>query len=440
MNAAEMPHSLEAEYSVLGGLLIDNSAFDLVTPLLEEADFYHAANRLWYKHLVELHETGEPLDPVTIKERLQQAGDLEKAGGIGRLAMLYDYVVSAANITHHAKIVRDRAHCRQLVRLAQDLDSLARSGAPALEVQDKAEGMIMAAAEREVVDDMAPIKRVLLNVMVELENPSPGVLSGFKDFDNMTNGFRAGDLVYVAARPSMGKTAFAVQLATNIAHKYRKAVPFFTLEMTQEGIVERALFTEARVNANEFKKDPKDHEFARVAQASGLLNVLPLHFDERAKNIRDMRRQCRRLRQRHGELGAIVVDYVQLMHGEGDNRTHELEAISRGLKELAKEFKCPMIALAQLSREVERRPDKRPMLSDLRDSGSLEQDADLVCFLYRPEYYFGPIDKEGNSVEGLAEVIIAKQRNGATGPVAMHFHKEFTRFEDRAPSWRERAA
>jgi len=261
-----------------------------------------------------------------------------------------------------------------------------------------------------------------------------GVPTGFSDLDEKTAGFQKGDLIIVAARPSMGKTAFTLNLAQHAAISARKAVAFFSLEMSKESLVQRMLTSEARVDAGRVRTGRlRDDDYPRLAQAAGLLNTAPVYIDDTpAISILEMRAKARRLKADRPDLAMIIVDYLQLMQSgsKSENRQQEVAEISRGLKALAKELELPVIALSQLSRAVESRPDKRPMMSDLRESGSIEQDADVIMFLFRPEYYYGPVDKDGNSLEGRAEVIIGKQRNGATGTVPLIFHKEFTRFEN----------
>jgi replicative DNA helicase len=443
--------SLEAEVSVLGGMFIDADARLRAMDLVEAGDFYREPHRILFSAMVDLQDRDVAVDVVTLGEALRRDGLYEKAGGAPYLSQLMDAVPTAANIEYHARIVREKAQLRRLGTIAATVDELTKSGRDAAEVQDEAERLVFAAGQGDVnAAPLVPVKSSLQSAMDKLENHEPDVLTGFTDLDHLTMGFGRGDLVILAARPSMGKTSLGVQIGVNVAaaegdypaeHKPgRRAVAVFSLEMPHAAISQRMLFTEAMIDGNSFRRDPKRHEFAQMAQAGAFLKSLPMYLHDRARTVREMRTHCRRLameRKAAGDtpLGMIVIDYLGKVQGSGktDNRVHELGEITGDLKRLAVELDVPVLLLCQLSRAVEARPDKRPIMSDLRDSGEIEQDADTVLFLYRPEYYFGPTDKDGNSLEGRAELIIGKARNGPTGLVPLYFRKECTRFESVTP-------
>jgi replicative DNA helicase len=434
------PFSIEAEMSVLGGMLIDQNAIVRSIEIIDETMFYREAHRRLYRAMVRLWETGNAIEPVTLSEHLRTAGDFDAVGGTEYLAQLWDYVPTAANLEYHAKIVREKALLRRLIDTATSIiqDTYAMQG-DVDRLLDEAEQRIFQIAQTHERRGFVWIKELLWPAMEQIEILSQsasaitGVPTGFQDLDVLTAGFQRGDLIIVAARPSMGKTALTLNIAQHAAIGAQKAVAFFSLEMSKEALVQRMLTAEARVDASRVRTGRlRDDDYPRLAQAAGLLNTAPVYIDDTAGiSILEMRAKARRLKADRPDLAIIIVDYLQLMTAGGrmENRQQEVSEISRGLKALAKELEVPVVALSQLSRAVESRPDKRPMMSDLRESGAIEQDADLIMFLFRPEYYFGPVDKDGNNLEGRAEVIIGKQRNGATGTVPLMFHKEFTRFE-----------
>ena len=434
------PFSVEAEMSVLGGMLIDADAIVHAIEILDETMFFREANRRLYRAMVRLWEAGGAIEPVTLAEALRNAGDYETVGGAAYLAQLWDYVPTAANLQYHAKIVREKALLRRLIEVSTGIiqDTYANQG-EVDRLLDEAEQRIFQIAQTHDRKGFVWIKELLWPAMEQIEILSQtgsaitGVPTGFQDLDEKTAGFQKGDLVIVAARPSMGKTAFTLNIAQHAAITAQRAVAVFSLEMSKESLVQRMLTSEARVDASRVRTGRlRDDDYPRLAQAAGLLNTAPIYIDDTpAISILEMRAKSRRLKADRPDLALIIVDYLQLMQADSrtENRQQEVSEISRGLKALAKELDVPVVALSQLSRAVESRPDKRPMLSDLRESGAIEQDADVIMFLYRPEYYFGPVDKDGNSLEGKAELIIGKQRNGATGMVGLMFHKEYTRFE-----------
>ena len=434
------PFSIEAEMSVLGGMLIDQNAIVRSIEIVDETMFYREAHRRLYRAMVKLWETGGAIEPVTLAEHLRSSGDFDTVGGAAYLAQLWDYVPTAANLEYHAKIVREKALLRRLIDTATSIiqDTYALQG-DVDKLLDEAEQRIFEIAQTHERRGFVWIKELLWPAMEQIEILSQtgsaitGVPTGFTDLDHITAGFQKGDLVIVAARPSMGKTALTLNIAQHAAIGAQKAVAFFSLEMSKEALVQRMLTSEARVDASRVRTGRlRDDDYPRLAQAAGLLNTAPVYIDDTAGiSILEMRAKARRLKADRPDLALVIVDYLQLMStgSRMENRQQEVSEISRGLKALAKELDVPVVALSQLSRAVESRPDKRPMMSDLRESGAIEQDADLIMFLFRPEYYFGPVDKDGNNLEGRAEVIIGKQRNGATGTISLMFHKEFTRFE-----------
>lgn len=434
------PFSIEAEMSVLGGMLIDQDAILRSIEIIDESMFYSAAHRRLYRAMVQLWEGGSVIEPVTLSEHLRTTSDFDAVGGAAYLAQLWDYVPTAANLEYHAKIVREKALLRRLIDAATTIiqDTYGLKG-DVDQLLDEAEQRIFEIAQTHERRGFVWIKELLWPAMEQIEILSQtgsaitGVPTGFSDLDVLTAGFQKGDLVIVAARPSMGKTALTLNIAQHAAIDAQRAVAFFSLEMSKEALVQRMLTSEARVDASRVRTGRlRDDDYPRLAQAAGLLNTAPVYVDDTAGiSILEMRAKARRLKADRPDLALVVVDYLQLMStgSRMENRQQEVSEISRGLKGLAKELDVPVVALSQLSRAVESRPDKRPMMSDLRESGAIEQDADLIMFLYRPEYYFGPVDSAGNNLEGRAELIIGKQRNGATGTVPLHFHKEFTRFE-----------
>jgi replicative DNA helicase len=438
------PYSAEAELAVLGGMFIDADALTRAIEIVDDSMFYREGNRRAFRAMVRVFERGDVVDAVTLQEELRVTDDLESVGGVAFLAALFDAVPTAANIEYHCRIVREKALLRRLIEAATTIiqDTYAQQG-DVDELLDQAENKIFQIAQTSDRKGFVWIKEILWPTFEKIEqlqnNQSSvtGVPTGFGDLDELTAGFQNGDLVIVAARPSMGKTAFTLNIAQHAAISAKKPVAFFSLEMSKESLVQRVLCAEARVDASRLRRGRlMDDEYARLATAAGYLNTAPIYIDDTPGiSVLEMRAKARRLKSDRQDLSLIIVDYLQLMVGKGkiENRQQEVSEISRGLKALAKELEVPVVALSQLSRAVEQRPDKRPMMSDLRESGAIEQDADLIMFLYRPEYYFGPTDKEGNSIEGKAELIISKQRNGATGTVNLTFMKEFTRFESFSP-------
>ena len=439
------PYSLEAEVSVLGGMLIDGDAVARSVEIVNDSMFYREANRRLFRAMVRLFERGDVLDVITLSEDLKKTDEFEDTGGATYLAELLIAVPTAANIEYHARIVREKALLRRLLDAASNIirDVYEQGESAVEEVLDQAEQRVFQVAQSHSRDGFVWIKEILwptfehIEQLQESESGITGLATGFADLDHMTTGFQKGDLCIVAGRPAMGKTSLVLNVAQNAAVGHDISVAIFSLEMSKEQLVQRLLCAEGRVDALKLRQGKlSSEEYQRLAAAAGHLNTAPLWIDDSSgSTVLEMRAKARRLqadlRRDDKELGMLVIDYIQLMtgHRRSDNRTQEVSDISRGLKALARELEIPVVALSQLSRAPEQRTDRRPQLSDLRESGAIEQDADVVMFLYRPEYYLGPVDKEGNSIEGKAELIIGKQRNGPTGVVHLHFNKSYTRFD-----------
>ncbi len=437
------PHSIEAESSVLGGLLLDNHAWDRVGDLLVETDFYRHEHQLIYTAIAALVNASKPADVITVYERLQNLGKSEEIGGLVYLNSLAQYVPSASNIRRYAEIVRERAILRKLVTASDEIATNAFNpqGKPVDKILDEAEQKIFNIGEegsrmKQGFQGMDTLVVDLLDRVQEMaDNPNDitGVPTGFIDLDRMTSGLQAGDMVVLAARPSMGKTAFAVNIAEHVALNEGLPVAIFSMEMGAAQLAVRIVGSIGRIDQGHLRTGKlTDDEWPRLTEAIERLRNVSLHIDETpGLTPSELRANARRLARQCGKLGLIVVDYLQLMSGssgsQGENRATELGEISRGLKMLAKELQCPVIALSQLNRSVETRTDKRPMMSDLRESGAIEQDADIIMFIYRDDYY-NKDSKEPN----VAEVIIGKQRNGPTGTVKLFFQKSQTRFESLA--------
>jgi len=437
------PHSIEAESSVLGGLLLDNAAWDRVSDLLADSDFYRYEHRLIYGAIGALINATKPADVITVFEHLQNQGKAEEVGGLSYLNSLAQYVPSAGNIRRYAEIVRERSILRKLVSASDEIATNAFNpqGRPVAEIVDEAEQKIFNIGEqgsrmKQGFQGMDSLVVALLDRVQEMaDNPNDvtGVPTGFYDLDRMTAGFQGGDLIVLAARPSMGKTALAINIAEHVALNEGLPVAVFSMEMGAAQLAVRIVGSIGRIDQSHLRTGKlTDEEWPRLTEAIEKLRNISLHIDESAGlTSSELRANARRLARQCGQLGLIVVDYLQLMSGSNsgdENRATELGEISRGLKMLAKELKCPVLALSQLNRSVETRPDKRPMMSDLRESGAIEQDADIIMFIYRDDYY----TKEASKEPGVAEVIIAKQRNGPTGVVKLAFLKPITKFESLA--------
>ncbi len=441
------PHSMEAESSVLGGLLLDNKSWEQVADLLSEGVFYRYEHRQVYLAIQALINATRPADVITVYEHLQSIGKAEEVGGLGYLNALAQYVPSASNIRRYAEIVRERAILRKLVTASDEIATNAfnTQGKPVPQILDEAEQKIFQIGEEgsrlkqgfQSMDQLAVILLDRVNQMADSPNDITGVPSGFVDFDKMTSGMQAGDLIVLAARPSMGKTALAINIAEHVALNEGLPVAVFSMEMGASQLAIRIVGSIGRIDQQRLRTGKlNQEEWPRLAEAIEKLRNVSLHIDETPSlTPMELRANARRLARTCGKLGLIVVDYLQLMSGNtssnnGDNRATEIGEISRGLKMLAKELQCPVIALSQLNRSVETRTDKRPMISDLRESGAIEQDADVIMFIYRDDYY-----NKDSKEPGVAEIIIGKHRNGPTGTVKLAFLKPLTRFESLASGY-----
>ena len=441
------PHSMEAESSVLGGLLLDNKSWEQVADLLSEGVFYRYEHRQVYLAIQALVNASRPADVITVYEHLQSIGKAEEVGGLGYLNSLAQYVPSASNIRRYAEIVRERSILRKLVSASDEIATNAfnTQGKPVPQILDEAEQKIFQIGEEgsrlkqgfQSMDQLAVILLDRVNQMADSPNDITGVPSGFVDFDKMTSGMQAGDLIVLAARPSMGKTALAINIAEHVALNEGLPVAVFSMEMGASQLAIRIVGSIGRIDQQRLRTGKlNQEEWPRLTEAMEKLRNVSLHIDETPSlTPMELRANARRLARTCGKLGLIVVDYLQLMSGNtsssnGDNRATEIGEISRGLKMLAKELQCPVIALSQLNRSVETRTDKRPMMSDLRESGAIEQDADVIMFIYRDDYY-----NKDSKEPGVAEIIIGKHRNGPTGTVKLAFLKPITRFESLASGY-----
>jgi replicative DNA helicase len=443
------PYSEAAEQAVLSAMLLDSDALLRATEYVDESMFYRESHRRVFRAMVALSERGEVIDPLTLTEELSRKNELEAAGGREYIGYLVDVVPTAANVEYHAKIVREKALRRRLIEVSTSIVSEAFDSAlPAAELLDAAEHSIFEVNQSRGTEGFTRVKELMYEAMERIEQlhlageAVTGVPSGFRDLDEITAGFQPSELIIIAARPSMGKTAFVLNIAQNAALDAKTPVAFFSLEMSKQSLLQRMLTSEARVDAQRLRKGKlRDDEFVQLGRAAGLLSQAPVWIDDTpAISLLEMRSKARRLKAENN-IGMIVVDYLQLMVGppSSENRQQEISTISRSLKALARELRVPVVALSQLSRAPEQRAgdNKRPQLSDLRESGAIEQDADVVMFLYRQEYYDvlegkdpSQPDKDGKTSQGLAEVIIGKQRNGPTGNVTLFFNRQYTRFEN----------
>ena len=431
------PQNIEAEQAVLGAMLIEKEAIARVTELLKGGDFYREAHRLIFEAMLDLYNRNEAVDMITVIELLKREDNLEKVGGIAYVTSLANSVPTAANVHYHAKIVEEKALLRQLIQTSTQIAALGYEGSEEVsQIVDQAEKMILEVSNRRIGGDFTPIKSIVLDAFGKIEQlyesrgGITGLATGFKDLDRLTSGLQKSDLILVAARPSMGKTAFTLNIASNVAIREKKAVAFFSLEMSKEQLVQRMLCAEASIDSQKLRiGELEDDDWTKLINAADRLSGAPIFIDDTAGiSVLEMRSKARRLKVEH-DLSLIIIDYLQLMQGSGgkggENRQQEISEISRSLKGLARELGVPVVALSQLSRSVESRQVKKPMLSDLRESGSLEQDADIVAFLYREDYY-NPDTENKN----ITEIIVAKHRNGPVDSVQLFFHKQFTRFAD----------
>jgi replicative DNA helicase len=428
------PQNIEAEQAVLGAIFLEPSALTVASEILIPEDFYRASHQKIFNAMLKLNDEGKVVDLVTVTEELAAAKLIEDTGGVSYLSELAGSVPTAANIEYYARIVEEKSLLRRLIRTATEIASDGYSREDEVEaLLSEAEKNILAVAQRKNAGAFHNIKDVLVRTYDNIEQMHQrageitGLETGFIELDRMTAGFQRNDLIIVGARPSVGKTAFALNIAQNVAHKTGENIAIFSLEMGAEQLVMRLLCAEGNIDAQRLRTGTlTDEDWGKLTMAMGSLSNSGIFIDDTpGVRISDIRSKCRRLKQEHG-LGMILIDYLQLILGSGragENRQQEVSEISRSLKQLARELQVPVIALSQLSRGVEQRQDKRPMMSDIRESGSIEQDADIVAFLYRDDYY----DKESEN-KNIIEIIIAKQRNGPTGTVSLAFVKEYNKF------------
>jgi replicative DNA helicase len=436
-----LPHSLDAERSVLGAILVHNDAFDAAVEVLAPADFFRDAHRRIFEKMITLQERGSAIDYVTLKEELGRCGEVEEIGGPAYIASLVDGVPHSTNVEAYARIVKEKATLRHMIYAANKiLGNAYDADEDANVLLDQAEHAIFSIADDAVRDGFVSMRTLANDGLDTIERLHAkkslvtGVPTGFEQLDEMTSGLQPGDLVIVAARPSMGKTSLVLNIAQHVGVREARTVGVFSLEMAKEQLFIRMLTGEARIDAHRLRGGfLGDRDWGKLSHALGTLSEAKIFIDDTPSiGVLEMRAKCRRLAAEHG-LALVIIDYIQLMQGRGrfENRTLELATISRSLKALAKELKVPVVVLSQLSRAPEARSDHRPMLSDLRESGALEQDADVVLFIYREDVYADKRDGRSGD-DGIAEIIVAKQRNGPTGVVKLAFIREFTRFENLA--------
>jgi replicative DNA helicase len=435
------PRAPEAEQAVIAAMLMDTDAILRASEHVDDTMFYDERHRRIFRAMISISQRGEVVDPVTLGNELNRRGELDASGGKEYIGELIDAVPTSANVEYHAKIVKEKALLRRLIETSTLIIEEARQGRSTVEeLLDDAEQRIFQVSQQRGMQGFTRVKELMWPTMERIEalqrggKTVTGVASGFTDLDELTSGFQPADLVIVAARPSMGKTALVLNIAQYAAIEKNVPVALFSLEMSKESLVQRMLTAEGRVDAQKMRKGLlRDEDYSRLARAAGILSGAPIWIDDSAGiTLLEIRSKARRLKADQ-DIGMVVIDYLQLIQGPAasESRQQEISQISRSLKALAKELSVPVIALSQLSRAPEQRAgDHRPQLSDLRESGAIEQDADLVMFIYRQEVYDGATDKDGNSLEGRAEVIIGKQRNGPIGLVNLFFHKAYTRFEN----------
>ena len=435
------PHSVEAEQAVIGGLLLDNRAWEEIADRVTESDFYRGDHRLIFNAIRSLEEKTQPFDAVTLSEWLEKNGQLEDAGGLAYIGRLAKETPTAANITAYADIVRERSVLRQLIAIGTDIagSGFNTEGRSSRELVEIAEKRIFEIAEQDMrgrggfrdIRDLLTKTVEEIDYLFQAEGNITGVPTGFDKFDESTTGLHAGELIIVAGRPSMGKTTFAMNIAENAAIGHKTPVAVFSMEMPGEQLAMRMISSLGRIDQHHIRTGQlTDEDWPRITSAVHMLSEAKLFIDDTpAMSPGEVRARARRIKRKHG-LGLVVLDYLQLMQvpGGGENRATEISEISRGLKALAKELSVPVIALSQLNRSLEQRTDKRPIMSDLRESGAIEQDADLIVFIYRDEVY-----NEDSPDKGMAEIIIAKQRNGPIGKSVLTFLGKYTKFENYIP-------
>lgn len=436
-----LPHSIEAEQSVLGGLMLDNQAWDKIGDKITGEDFYQANHRYIFDVIAGLADVSKPFDVVTLSERLDSLGKLDEIGGLAYLATLVNETPSSANIDAYAEIVRERSILRQLIRVGTDIanDGYQSEGKDSRELLDRAEQRVFHIADQSTrsKQDFVALPGLLTKVVDRIDmlyhqgSSVTGLPTGYDDFDERTSGLQPGELIVVAGRPSMGKTSFAMNMVENVAIKTKQTVAVFSMEMPGDALALRMVASLGRIEMQKIRTGKlSEEDWPRVTSAVSILAEAPIYIDDSsALSPTEIRARARRIKREHG-LGMVVIDYLQLMqvHGSSENRTAEISEISRSLKSLAKELEVPVVALSQLNRSLEQRPNKRPIMTDLRESGAIEQDADLIVFIYRDEVY-----NEESPDKGVAEIITGKQRNGPIGVDRLTFLGQYTRFENFIP-------
>ncbi|KXZ40735.1 replicative DNA helicase [Alkalithermobacter thermoalcaliphilus JW-YL-7 = DSM 7308] len=431
------PHSVDAEQSVLGAILLDKDAMVLVSEVIVSDDFYKDAHKEIYDAMLYLYSKSEPIDLITLTEELKRRNTLDIVGGISYITSLSTIVPTSSNVKYYVDIVKEKSILRKLIKSSQEILELGYSESENIEsILEKAEKSVFSISQEKTSDNLKPINEVLMDTYDMLEElyknkgKITGITTGFTDLDRKTNGLQRTDLILIAARPAMGKTAFSLNVAQNAALKGNASVAIFSLEMSKEQLIQRILSAQANIELNKIKNGTlNEQEWPKLIEAMGVLSKLNIYIDDTPGiTIRELRSKCRKLKIEKG-LDLVLIDYLQLMEGDSksESRQQEISKISRSLKILAKELDCPVIALSQLSRAPELRSDHRPILSDLRESGAIEQDADIVMFLYRDEYYHPDSEKKN-----IGEVIIAKHRHGETGTVELVWFGEFQKFHNLA--------
>ena len=431
-----LPHSMEAEQSVIGAMLIDNEAINIASELVRGEDFYNKQYGIVFEAMVELHESGRPVDTVTLQNKLKEKDVPSEVSSLEFVMGIITAVPTSANIRHYANIVAEKSILRSMIRLNEEIENLCYSGKESMEfILEDAEKRIFQLTQKRKSGEFVPIRQVVMNALRKIEASAKsdgrvtGIATGFYDLDFKTSGMQPADLVLIAARPSMGKTAFVLNIAQHVAFRLHETVAIFSLEMSKEQLVNRMFSLESNVDAQNLRNGTlSDAEWEKLIESAGVIGKSNLIIDDTAGiSISELRSKCRKFKLEHN-LKMIIIDYLQLMSGSGrsESRQQEISEISRSLKSLARELNVPVLALSQLSRAVEQRPDKRPMMSDLRESGAIEQDADVIMFIYRDDYY-----NKDSERKGISEIIIAKQRNGPIGTVDLVWLPEYTKFANK---------
>ena len=432
-----LPHSIEAEQSVIGSMIIDREAIVVASEIVTGDDFYNKQYGVVFETMVELNESGRPVDMVTLQDKLKEKDVPSEVSSLEFVRDIITAVPTSANIRHYANIVAEKSILRKMIRLNEEIENLCYSGKESMEfILEDAEKRIFDLVQKRNSGEFVPIRQVVMNALKKIESASKstgrvtGVATGFYDLDFKTSGMQPADLVLIAARPSMGKTAFVLNIAQHVAFRLNETVAIFSLEMSKEQLVNRMFSLESNVDAQNLRNGTlSDAEWEKLIDSAGVIGKSNLIIDDTAGiSISELRSKCRKFKLEHN-LKMIIIDYLQLMSGSGrsESRQQEISEISRSLKSLARELNVPVLALSQLSRAVEQRPDKRPMMSDLRESGAIEQDADVIMFIYRDDYYNKDSEKKG-----ISEIIIGKQRNGPIGTVELVWLPEYTKFANKA--------